>query len=88
MPCRNTLSGFSGIESGDTDFTRLVEARKTETESHTQGRTFSLIVDEMIKEKLRKQAGDCFVGQADVSLEDGSSSGVVLANSLLCFVVS
>ncbi|KAH9368959.1 hypothetical protein HPB48_015995 [Haemaphysalis longicornis] len=40
-------------------------------------------------EKLQyNKQRDCFVGQADGPLEGGSSRGVVLANSLLCLVVS
>ncbi|KAH9375847.1 hypothetical protein HPB48_023105 [Haemaphysalis longicornis] len=42
-----------------------------------------------IKEKLQyNKQQDCCVGQAGVPLAGGSSSGVVLANSLLCFIIT
>lgn len=49
----------------------------------------SLIVDEMrVKEKLQyNKQRDCFVGQVDIGQEE-KNGDLVLANSLLCFVVS
>ncbi|XP_050038332.1 uncharacterized protein [Dermacentor andersoni] len=92
LPGRKTLSAYIGIQNSETGFTELVEARlKAELENLKvpQSRMCSLIIDEMrIKEKLQyNKQQDCFVGQADMS-SPNASSDLVLANSLLCFVIS
>ncbi|KAH7938544.1 hypothetical protein HPB49_025074 [Dermacentor silvarum] len=91
LPSRNTLSAYVGIQNGETGFTKLVEARlKTECQNlqAPQSRVCSLIVDEMrVKEKLQyHKQQDCFVGHAD--LGSAEHKDIVLANSLLCFVMS
>ncbi|KAL1421211.1 hypothetical protein MTO96_004222 [Rhipicephalus appendiculatus] len=92
LPCRKTLSNYLGSTGGETGFSKLAEARlRVEAESLTvpQSRVCSLIVDEMkIKEKLQyNKQQDCFVGHADVSLEQ-QGGDLTLANSLLCFVIT
>lgn len=92
LPSRTTLTNYIGTTSGETGFSKLVETRlATEAKNldKPQSRVCSLIVDEMrIKEKLQyHKQRDCFVGHVDVDLEQNSSSPV-LANSLLCFVIS
>lgn len=92
LPCRKTLSNYMGTTSGETGFSKLAEARlrlEAESLSVVQSRMCSLIVDEMkIKEKLQyNKQQDCFVGQADISLEQ-QGGDLTLANSLLCFLVT
>ncbi|KAH8024859.1 hypothetical protein HPB51_001772 [Rhipicephalus microplus] len=92
LPCRKTLSNYLGTTSGETGFSKLAEARlRVEAESLTvpQSRVCSLIVDEMkIREKLQyNKQQDCFVGHADVSLEQHGGD-LTLANSLLCFLIT
>ncbi|KAH8031053.1 hypothetical protein HPB51_012741 [Rhipicephalus microplus] len=85
LPCRKTLSNYLGTTSGETGFSKLAEARlRVEAESLTvpQSRVCLLIVDEMkIREKLQyNKQQDCFVGHADVSLEQHGGD-LTLANS-------
>ncbi|KAH8018900.1 hypothetical protein HPB51_013966 [Rhipicephalus microplus] len=92
LPCRKTLSNYLGTTSGETGFSKLAEAHlRVEAESLTvpQSRVCSLIVDEMkIREKLQyNKQQDCFVGHADVSLEQHGGD-LTLANSLLCFLIT
>lgn len=55
-----------------------------------QSRTCSLMVDEMrIKPNLQyNKQKDCFVGQVDMGIVNKSGNDVVLANSMLCFVIN
>lgn len=92
LPRRETLTNYIRLPSGETGVSKLVRARlkaKVENLDAPQSRVCSLIVDEMrIKLKLQcQEQRDCFVGQAYIGVLD-SSGGVVLANSLLCFVLS
>nr|XP_050032240.1 uncharacterized protein LOC126528390 [Dermacentor andersoni] len=92
LPCRKTLSNYFGTTRGETGFSKLAEDRlrvEAESLSVPQSRVCSLIVDEMkIKEKLQyNKQQDCFVGHADVSLEQ-QGGDLTLANSLLCFLIT
>ncbi|KAH8009425.1 hypothetical protein HPB51_016704 [Rhipicephalus microplus] len=92
LPCRTTLSNYLGTASGKTGLSKLAEARlREEAESLTVPwlRVCSLIVDEMkIREKLQyNKQQDCFVGHADVSLEQHGGE-LTLANFLLCFLIT
>ncbi|KAL1443110.1 hypothetical protein MTO96_007556 [Rhipicephalus appendiculatus] len=91
LPDRRTLTNYMGNTSGETGFRKLVEARLiSEAESFEQlhSKVCSLIVDEMrVKEKLQYKQRDCFVEQVDIGREE-LNGDLVLANSLLCFVIS
>ncbi|KAH8021426.1 hypothetical protein HPB51_015606 [Rhipicephalus microplus] len=92
LPSRTTLSNYIGTTSGETGFSKLVETRlaaEARDLKMPQSGVCSLIVDEMqIKEKLQyHKQRDYFVGQVDTELGQKDTSPV-LANSLLCFVIS
>ncbi|KAL1467570.1 hypothetical protein MTO96_042074 [Rhipicephalus appendiculatus] len=92
LPDGRTLTNYIGNTSGETGFSKLVESRLiSEAESFDQphSKVCSIIVDEIrVKEKLQyNKQRDCFVGQVDIGREE-LNGDLVLANSLLCFVIS
>ncbi|XP_050032440.1 uncharacterized protein [Dermacentor andersoni] len=92
LPDRKTLTNYIGTTSGETGFSKLVETRlicEAENFDKPQSKVCSLIVDEMrVKQKLQyNKQRDCFVGQVDIGVEEQNGE-LVLANSLLCFVIS
>ncbi|KAH8009746.1 hypothetical protein HPB51_019057 [Rhipicephalus microplus] len=98
LPCRSTLERFFGSSRNEVGVTDLIKQRlSAELASHasSQSQTCSLIVDEMrVKQRLLylKQR-DAFVGEVDYGdclpqKQPGKPEEPVLANSLLCFILS
>ncbi|KAH7973905.1 hypothetical protein HPB49_006801 [Dermacentor silvarum] len=97
LPSRATLQRFLGVTTGEVGFTSLVKERlKAELENLTtqpqQAKVCSLVVDEMrIRQRLQyNKQTDTFVGEVDLGQDFGTPTKgePVLANSLLCFVLT
>ncbi|KAH8019690.1 hypothetical protein HPB51_021012 [Rhipicephalus microplus] len=95
LPSRATLQRFLGVTTGEVGFTSLVKERlKAELEnlSPQQAKVCSLVVDEMrIRQRLQyNKQRDAFVGDVDFGKDCGTPTKgePVLANSLLCFILS
>ncbi|XP_077492721.1 uncharacterized protein LOC144103890 [Amblyomma americanum] len=95
LPSRSTLQRFLGVNSGEVGFTSLVKERLQVEASNLkaeQAKVCSLVVDEMrIQQRLQyNKQRDAFVGEVDLgnSVQKRATGEPVLANSLLCFVLT
>ncbi|KAH6938438.1 hypothetical protein HPB50_009180 [Hyalomma asiaticum] len=95
LPCRTTLQKYFGSTSGDVGFSQLVRCHleaELEALDTAQSKVCSLVVDEMIKQKLlyHKQR-DAFVRDVDLGPDleylAPATENEHLANSLLCFLI-